>query len=69
MLKNACMDQEQTAYDKLKNSWAQVPAKTRTWCDQVAKSGGRGSYMMLEQCVDMEHTSKQKAGDNSKFRF
>lgn len=67
-LKKACFDQEQMAYDKLKPEWTKVPAKTQRWCDQVAKAGGRGSYVMLEQCLDMEFFSKQK-NDNSKFKF
>lgn len=67
-LKSACLEQEQAAYDKLKPAWQEVPKKTRNWCDQVAKSGGRGSYVLLEQCVDTEFFAK-KQNDNSKFRF
>ncbi len=67
-MKQACLEQEQAAYDKLKPQWKDVPKKTRNWCDQVAKSDGRGSYAMLEQCVDMEFFAKQK-NDNSKFKF
>ncbi|MGQ3671768.1 hypothetical protein ACT6QG_05165 [Xanthobacter sp. TB0136] len=67
-LKDACLEQEQAAYDKLKPQWGTVPKKTRSWCNQVATSGGRGSYVLLEQCIDMEFASKQK-NDNSKFKF
>jgi hypothetical protein len=68
MIRRGCFEQEQSAYDKLKPLWAGIPAKTRRWCDQVARAGGRGSYAALEQCLDMEHFSKTK-NDNSKFRF
>lgn len=67
-MKDACLEQEQAAYDKLKPQWKDVPKKARNWCDQVAKSDGRGSYAMLEQCLDMEFFSKQK-NENTKFKF
>jgi hypothetical protein len=67
-LKSACLEQEQTAYDRLKPDWNSVPAKTRGYCDQVARSSGRGSYALLEQCIDMEYRSRLQ-NDNTRFRF
>ena len=67
-LANACLEQEQAAYDKLKPDWKSIPSKTRNWYNQVAKSDGRGSYALLEQCIDMEFFAKQK-NENTKFKF
>jgi hypothetical protein len=66
MIYSGCMDQEQDAYDALKQSWANVPDKTRAWCDQVAKSPGTGSYKLLQGCIDQEATARE---ENSKRRF
>jgi hypothetical protein len=66
VLYGGCIDQEQSAYDHLKQSWADVPVQTRTWCDEVARSAGPGSYMLLNGCVDQENSARQQ---NSTRRF
>ncbi|MFO7596648.1 MAG: hypothetical protein R6W92_09930 [Desulfocurvibacter africanus] len=52
-LYNSCIDMEQMAYDGLKASKDQVPDKTASQCDSVARSIG-GSYMILMGCIDQE---------------
>jgi hypothetical protein len=66
MIYGGCIKQEQTAYDHLKRSWADVPSQTQNWCDQVARSSGGGSYMILNGCVDQESSARQQ---NSTRRF
>lgn len=60
MIKDGCMDQEQSSYDEIKSLWPTLPANIRKWCNQVAKSGGRGSYMILAGCIQQELESKSK---------
>ena len=66
MIYGGCINQEQTAYDHLKGSWAELPLQTRNWCDQVARSSGGGSYMILNGCVDQESSAREQ---NSTRRF
>jgi S-adenosylmethionine:diacylglycerol 3-amino-3-carboxypropyl transferase len=49
-----CVTKERSAYDQLKDQWANLPAQTRQWCDRVATSGGDGSYSILQGCVEQE---------------
>ncbi|RRI02296.1 hypothetical protein EH240_12575 [Mesorhizobium tamadayense] len=51
---NGCMDMEQNAYNKRKPQWPSLPAKTRAYCDSLARMGGGGSYTVLDGCIDME---------------
>jgi hypothetical protein len=62
---NACLAQEQSAYDGLKTKWADLPADARTNCDEVARFGGNGSYFMLKACIEQE---MQARGSRPKFR-
>lgn len=66
LIYGGCIDQEQTAYDRLKATWSSVPSQTRNWCAQVARSGGGGSYTILNGCVDQENTARQQ---NTTRRF
>lgn len=65
-----CLRDQQRTYDKLKPVWSEISEMVRENCDRVAKSrgGGRGSYSMLENCVDAEFFSKKKS-DNKGFKF
>jgi len=67
MIYGGCLDQEQSAYDALKKSWAALPGQTQTWCDKVAKSSGGGSYMILNGCVEQE-TNAAKENSVRQFR-
>src|SRR6266850_1708800 len=60
MISGGCLDQEQSAYDALKETWAALPGQTQTWCDEVAKSTGGGSYMILNGCVEQENSAAKK---------
>ena len=62
---NACLAQEQSAYDGLKAAWANLPADAREHCDEVARFGGKGTYFMLKACIDQE---MQARGSRPKFR-
>lgn len=53
MIYNGCIDMEQDAYDRLRRSWANLPAQARRYCDEVARVTG-GSYTILKGCIDME---------------
>jgi hypothetical protein len=55
-----CIEQEQNAYDELKQTWAAVPGKTRSWCGQVAKSTGLGSFVILKGCIEQEAAARQE---------
>lgn len=48
---NACQQQEQTAYRKLKAEWDQLSPRVRQYCNQVASIGTAGSYAILDACV------------------
>ena len=63
---NACLAQEQSAYDALKANWANFPAKARSYCDEVARFGGKGSYFMLQACIQQE---MQARGSRPTFRY
>ena len=52
-----CLAQEQDAYDKFKQRWAEIPAPIRERCDQLGSAGGDGgSYRVLQLCIQREHT-------------
>ena len=63
---NSCIDQEQGAYNNLKDRWASLSDRIQGYCDEVASFGGPGSYTMLESCVQMESSA---ANNRSKFSF
>ncbi len=50
---NACIEQEQTAYDSLKANWDNISSKTTSYCDEIACFGGC-SYTILESCIEQE---------------
>lgn len=65
-LDNACLDQEQMAYDALKADWTNVPTDARAHCDEVARFGGHGSYNLLQACIQQETKAR---GARPKFRY
>jgi hypothetical protein len=65
-LDNACLTQEQTAYDALKAKWSDVPAEAQAHCDEVARFGGHGSYKLLEACIEQEMRAR---GERPKFQY
>lgn len=56
---NGCIQQEQSAYDHLKDSWPGLSSRMRDWCVQVAKSSGSGSYLILNGCIQQELDASQ----------
>jgi hypothetical protein len=65
-LLNACLRQEQSAYDHLKPSWDALPSAMRSHCDEIARFGGPGSFSLLDACVSQERTA---AKENAQFKF
>jgi hypothetical protein len=63
MLFDSCMEMEQSAYDELKVSWADLSENMQNHCRKVASFAGPGSYSLLHSCVQMETeaSSKNKA--------
>lgn len=57
---NGCMDQEQSAYDTLKEAWSTLPAEIRAHCDEIAAFSSPGSYALLQGCVQMERSAGQQ---------
>lgn len=53
-IENACIDQEQQAYDRLKSGWDGYPSQAESYCDRVATVGGAGSYSILGACIQQE---------------
>ncbi len=64
-IKQACYQQEQQAYDKLKPKWDALPASMRSHCDQVGRMAGQ-SFTLLEACVEQEQQAKDQ---NKQFKF
>jgi hypothetical protein len=62
----ACLQQEQAAYNALKPRWAGLPSDIRKHCDEIARFGGDGNYTMLQACIQQETAA---AGANSGFKF
>lgn len=62
---NSCIEMEQNAYDKRKANWSSVSAKSRSYCDGVARVSG-GSYTLLDSCIDMESDA---SASTPEFKF
>jgi len=68
VLRQACCQQEQDAYNQLKPNWEHLPAVTCGHCKGVASSfGGPGSYMLLNACVQQERSARS-SNDNFTFQ-
>lgn len=63
---NGCIAMEQSAYDRLKQSWDSIPSGIRSQCIEIATFGGPGSYSTLGGCIDME---TQAAANKKSFSF
>jgi hypothetical protein len=66
MIYGGCIDQEQYAYNSIKEAWSTLPAQTQKWCDSVARSTGAGSYMILNGCIQQEMSAGK---ENSRRQF
>ena len=58
MIRNGCIQNEQTAYDDLKESWGSLPEATANYCARVGEMSG-GSYMIAKGCVTNETDASQ----------
>jgi hypothetical protein len=62
---NACLSQEQTAYDDIKSQRASVSMMTMSYCDDIARAVG-GSYVILDSCIQQE---KEARSLTPQFRY
>lgn len=68
VIRSGCFDMEQSAYDKLKDSWSDIPGSTRKHCLEVATFGGPGSYSLLEGCLQMERSAREQ-NQSRRFKY
>lgn len=64
-IEQACMRQQQSAYDELSREWVNIPDRAKSYCDQVAEAVG-GSYEILSACIRNE---TEAAGEIPAFKF
>ena len=57
--RDACVKDEQTARDKLNDTWAQFSARERQRCTDLVHMGGPPSYVELLTCLEMAQQAKQ----------
>ena len=62
------MDMEQASYDALKARWTELSPRIKSYCDQVARFAGKGSYSTLQGCVEMEEDAAGRNRDRQ-FKF
>ena len=54
-----CVEEEQAAYNNLKEEWEEIPDRVKMSCDEVAKSWhGKGSYVGLYRCILNERATE-----------
>lgn len=58
-LVKACLDQEQEAYDTLKEQWPGLDTKTRQLCVKQARVISSG-YWMIQACVAQELQAREE---------
>ena len=62
--KEACLADETTAQDSLKQSWTKYPASDKTICTGMTTTGGPASYVELLSCLEILRDAKSiEAGD------
>lgn len=67
MIREGCLEQEQSSYNELKPRWASVPERTQAYCVNVAQTIG-GSYQILEGCLTQEASSGDSV-DSFEFQY
>ena len=63
-VQNFCLNAEQTAYDKLKETWLNYPERARAYCASLIPFAG--SYEMLAFCLEQE---AQAVGAKKSFEY
>jgi hypothetical protein len=56
--KEACLADETTAQDSLKQSWTKYPATDKTICTGMTTTGGPASYVELLSCLEILRDAK-----------
>ncbi len=56
--KEACLGDERTAQDQLKENWSKYRAADKTQCVGMAKTGGPASYVELLSCLEIMRDAK-----------
>jgi hypothetical protein len=57
--KEACLGDERTAQDTLKQNWSKYNAADKTQCIGNVKTGGPASYVELLSCLEIMRDAKQ----------
>jgi hypothetical protein len=57
--KEACLADETTAQDTLKQNWAKYAANDKTQCVGMTKTGGPASYVELLSCLEIMRDARQ----------
>lgn len=65
-LVKACLDQEQEAYNSLKETWETVDGKTRTMCIKQARAVLQG-YWLIQACIEQELEARSEV-ESFKFK-
>jgi hypothetical protein len=65
-LNNACISQEQHAYDALMAKWNSLPSEALAYCGRIATTTGQGSYWLLQACIEQEMSARSGA---HQFRY
>jgi hypothetical protein len=69
MVMSSCLGMEQTAYDKIKKDWTNIPNSIRRYCNQIATFGGSGSsYSVFESCIEIE-TGAARRNAETEFHY
>src|ERR1700675_1019518 len=61
--KEACLADETTAQDTLKQNWSKYSADDKTMCVDMEKSGGAASYVELVSCLEIMRDARNIRND------
>jgi hypothetical protein len=62
------MNEEQSSYDDIKIQWTSLPKNIINHCNEVARFGGGGSYMILKGCIE-EEMAAARSNSGRQFRY
>lgn len=62
----ACFQDEETAKDTLKQSWASYDSGQKSHCQRLLKAGGMPSYVELLTCIEMKTEPTKPAANTTK---
>ena len=62
----ACLQDEQTAKDTLRQNWRSYDPSKRNHCQRLLKAGGKPSYVELLTCLEMKTGPTTTPTDNTR---